>query len=192
MAQVKLESNPREKTGKGVARKLRAAGRVPGILYGPTIEPIIIDLQEKALADLIAKHGLNPIVNLSVGSDSHLCMIKDVQRDVFQSRILHLDLRKVDLKEKLEVNVRLHLDGEETVRAAGVVVEQTVRTVRVRTIPTIIPEVFNVDISKLRAGKTIHLSEIPMPEGVELAQDDAQIVNVFAPRGSVAAEEEAG
>jgi len=192
VAQVKLESNPRDKSGKGVARKLRAQGRVPGVLYGPSIEPMPIDLQEKALVELVSKYGLNPIINLSVGSESHLCMIKDIQRDVFQSRVLHLDLRKIDLKEKIEVNVPLHFEGEEAVRAMGAVVEQTVRTVRVKTTPTFIPESFTVDISGLRVGKTIHLSEIKMPAEVELAQDDAAVVNVFAPRGSAAAATEEG
>jgi large subunit ribosomal protein L25 len=193
VAQVKLESNTRENSGKGVARKLRAAGRIPGVLYGPTIEPIRLDLQEKALAELVNKYGLNPIINLSVGSESHLCMIKDIQRDVFQTRMLHLDLRKIDLKEKIEVNVPLHFEGEEGVNAVGLVVEQTVRHVRVKTTPAAIPEQFTVDVSKLRVGKTIHISEIKMPEGVELAQEDTSVVHIFAPRGTVvAAEEDAG
>lgn len=96
------------------------------------------------------------------------------------------------MKEKIEVNVRLALDGEDAVRAIGLVVEQTVRSIKVKTTPTHIPETFHADISKLRAGKTMHVSEIPLPEGVELANahdGEAPIVHIFAPRGTTISEE---
>ncbi len=187
MAQVKLESNTREKSGKGVARKLRAAGRIPAVLYGPSIEPVGLDLHQKSLQEMISKHGLNPIINLSVGGETHLCMIKDIQRDVFQTKILHCDLRRIDMKEKIEINVPLHLDGEAAVRSSGAVVEHIVRHVHVKTTPAFIPDEFRVDISGLKVGKTITVKEIKMPEGVELLDDDSPIVHIFLPRGAAAA-----
>lgn len=188
MAQAKLESNTREKSGKGVARKLRAEGRIPGVLYGPSIEPVSLDLHQKSLQELISKHGLNPIITLSVGSESHLCMIKDIQRDVYQTKILHCDLRRIDMKETIEINVPLHIDGEAAVRSTGAVVEHIVRSVHVKTTPAFIPEEFRVDISALRVGKTITVKEIKMPEGVELlGGDESPIVHIFLPRGAAAA-----
>lgn len=192
MAQVELASKFRKGSGKGVARKLRAAGRVPGILYGPSMEPITLELDEKEVLTLVQSKGLNRIIALTVdgapGDKNHICLIKDMQRDVYQQRITHLDLRKLDLNEKVVVTVRLTLDGEQVVRGKGGIVEQMVRGVRVRTKPNDIPTGFSADISGLRLGQTITIGQIELPEGVELVDNpDSPVVNIFAARGSAMA-----
>ncbi|MBS2035565.1 50S ribosomal protein L25 [bacterium] len=192
MAQVELASKFRKGTGKGVARKLRAAGQVPGILYGPSMEPIALELDEKNVLSLVQNHGLNRIIALTVdgapGETKHLCLIKDMQRDVYQQRVVHLDLRKLDLNESVIVSVRLHLEGEQTIRSKGGIVEQMVRGIRVRTKPADIPSGFTADISNLRLGQTITVGEVKLPEGVELVDNpDSPVVNIFAARGSAMA-----
>ena len=194
MAQVQLASKFRKGTGKGVARKLRALGQVPGILYGPSMEPIALELNEKEVLTLVRTKGLNRIIALTVedapGEKSHICLIKAVQRDVYQQHITHLDLRKLDLDEKVVVAIRLTLSGEEVIRAKGGIVEQMVRGIRVRTKPNDIPTGFFADISKLRLGQTISIGEVELPEGVELVDNaDSPIVNIFAARGSAMTEE---
>lgn len=194
MAQVQLASKFRKGTGKGVARKLRALGQVPGILYGPSMEPIALQLDEKEVLTLVKTKGLNRIIALTVedapGEKSHICLIKAVQRDVYQQHITHLDLRKLDLNEKVVVAIRLSLEGEAIIRAKGGIVEQMVRGIRVRTKPNDIPAGFSADISKLRLGQTITIGEVQLPEGVELVDNaDAPIVNIFAARGSAMTEE---
>lgn len=191
MGQVALSSKHRNKVGKGVSRKLRVVGRIPGVLYGPNFQPLHLDIDEKEVASLVRAHGLNSIINLSIdgapGEGSCLCMIKDVQRDVFQKFFLHVDLRKVDLNEKIEVIVPLQLQGEQAIRAKGGIIEQMVRGVRVRSLPNNIPDTLNADISALRIGQTVSVADVQLPEGVELAasQDPkAGVVNVFATRGS--------
>ena len=195
MAQLELSSEFRSTVGKGVARKLRAIGKIPGVLYGPTIQAVHLSLEEKTVSTLIQSHGLNSIIKLTVeGSPdekNHLCMVKDVQRDVFQKKVLHLDLRRIDLNEKIQVGVRLHFEGEQTLRAKGAIVEQLVRIIHIKTIPANIPEVFTVDIGNLRPGQTITVSEISLPNDVELIHDPAApVVNISAARGAalVAAE----
>ena len=192
MAQVELASKFRKGAGKGVARKLRAIGRVPGILYGPSMEPVTIDLDEKEVLTLIQSKGLNRIIALTVdgapGDTSHICLIKDMQRDVYQQRITHLDLRKLDLNEQVVVSVRLTLEGEAVIRGKGGIVEQMVRGIRVRTKPNDIPTGFSADISGLRLGQTITVGQVELPEGVELVDNaDSPIVNIFAARGSAMA-----
>jgi large subunit ribosomal protein L25 len=192
MAQVALASKFRKGTGKGVARKLRAAGQVPGILYGPSMEPIPLQLDEKEVQVLVKSKGLNRIIELQVedspGEKTHLCLIKDLQRDVYQQRVMHLDLRKLDLNEKVVVSIRLTLEGEAAIRAKGGIVEQMVRGIRVRTQPANIPEGTFADISELRLGQTITIGEVALPDGVELVDNpDAPIVNIFAARGSALA-----
>ena len=191
MGQVALASKHRTKVGKNSCSKLRFAGRIPGVLYGPSIKPVHLDIEEKEVSVLVHTHGLNPIINLTIegsAESSCLCMIKEVQQDVFHREILHIDLRKVDLNEKIEVTVPLTLHGEAAIRLKGGVVEQMVRGIRVLSLPTNIPEQLTADISELRIGHTITVSAIVLPEGVELAptQDrDAGVVNVFTTRGTV-------
>lgn len=192
MAQVALASKFRKGTGKGVARKLRAAGQVPGILYGPSMEPIPLQLNEKEVQTLVQSKGLNRIIELQVedspGDKSHLCLIKDLQRDVYQQRVVHLDLRKLDLNEKVVVSIRLTLEGEAAIRAKGGIVEQMVRGIRVRTQAANIPEGTFADISELKLGQTITIGEIALPEGVELVDNpESPVVNIFAARGSLMA-----
>jgi large subunit ribosomal protein L25 len=192
MAQQELSSDFRSNVGKGVARKLRVLGKIPGVLYGPTIQPVHLSLEEKTVATMISTHGLNSIIKLTIdggpADKEHLCMVKDVQRDVFQKKVLHLDLRRIDLKEKIEVAVRLTFENEKELRAKGAIVEQLVRTLRIKTFPTDIPENFSADIGHLRPGQTITIGEIKLPEGVDLLQDPAlPIVNITAARGAVIA-----
>ncbi len=193
MAQVALASELRNDTGKGVARKLRAIGRIPGVLYGPAKDPIHLSLDEKATRTLIQSKGLNRIIALNVegqsGDNTHLCLIKDVQRDVYQQKVLHLDLRRVDLNEVIEINVRVILEGEATVRSKGGIVEQMIRTVKVRTTPAQIPESLMVDISQMRPGQTIHVKELPVPENCEIFGNlELAILNITAARGAVIAQ----
>jgi large subunit ribosomal protein L25 len=189
MAQVALSSKFRNDTGKGVARKLRAVGQIPGVLYGPTISPIHLALDHKEVLSLIQSKGLNRILELSVdgapGESKHLCLIKDVQRDVYQTKVLHIDLRRIDLAEKVVVSVRVSLEGEAAIRAKGGIVEQMVRGVKVRTTPGNIPAGLTADISGLHLGQTITVGQLSLPADVELVGNpDQPIVNVFATRGS--------
>lgn len=188
MASVALTSKLRTGTGKGVARKLRAAGNIPGVLYGPSIQPIHLELEHKSVQGLLQKQGINRIIELTVeGTDggTHLCLIKEVVRDIYQTKVMHIDLRKVDMTEKIVIDVRVSLEGEQTLRAKGGIVEQMVRSVKVLTSPGSIPETITVDISHLRMGKTITVGELPLPEGVELQDNpDQPILNISAARGS--------
>lgn len=194
MASVALASKLRKETGKGVARKLRAAGNIPGVLYGPSIQPVHLEFDQKTVQTLIQTQGVNRILELSIegdtSGDKHLCLIKDVQRDVYQTKVLHVDLRKLDMNEKIVVDIRLMLEGEQALRAKGGIVEQMVRTVKVRTSPNNIPERITQDISHLRLGKTIQVGELPLPEGVELVTNpDQPILNISAARGSAMAQQ---
>jgi large subunit ribosomal protein L25 len=193
MAQVALASEIRTATGKGVARKLRAAGKIPGVLYGPSMEPIHLQLDEKSVQQLIQSKGVNRIIELTVtGSEAgkHLCLIKEVARDIYQQKVTHLDLRKLDLDEQIVANVRVLLEGEQVLRAKGGIVEQMVRTIKVRTKAVTIPDKFTVDISGLRLGQTITIGEVPLPQDVELVDNpESPIVNIFAARGALIAQQ---
>lgn len=189
MSQVKLESNKREKSGKGVARKLRAQGRIPGVLYGRGSEPISLDLDEKALATMMKEQGLNPIIELSIGNggkaETHTCMIADFQKDVFQRFLLHVDFKLVDLKEKVDAAVRISVEGEEEIRSRAGIVQMYLDSLSVRCLPLAIPKSVDVNISKLKPGDQLTVADLQVPDGVEvLDEQDTVVLSVTTPRAS--------
>lgn len=185
MERLKLEVSLREATGKGTARKLRAAGVVPAVFYGHGMESVA--LQIKALLLERAIHGgANALIDLEGPKQvkNKPVLIKDLQRNPATRKLLHCDLFAVDLKEKLTIDVPIHYIG----RARGVVeqggvLETLTRQLQVSCMPLAIPESFEIDVSELEIGDSIYVRDVTLPEGVEGSTDpDAPIVHVVTPR----------
>ncbi|MEW6284495.1 MAG: 50S ribosomal protein L25 [Candidatus Eremiobacterota bacterium] len=195
MAQVKLESRHREGTGKGVARKLRRDGRVPGVLYGHKQTPVSLDLDAKAVNHLLHEYGHNAIITLSIqggpgGEDT--CMIVDFQRDIYQRELIHVDLKRISLQEKIETQVPVHVVGDEKIAKEGGVIELMLPEVEVRCLPLAIPENIEVDVSGLELGDNLQAGALTMPEGVELVTEaDHVVLIVHIPRAVAEGEGEA-
>lgn len=193
MAQVKLEARHRTATGKGVARKLRREGRVPGVIYGHGEAPISLDLDAKAVNHLLHEFGHNAIITLTVtgGPGSDTCMIKEFDRDLYQKNLVHVDLKRISLKEKIETMVPVHVVHGEKLEKEGGVLELMLPEVEIRALPLEIPESIEVDVSGLQLGDNLHVSALKLPSGVELVSDpEAVLLLVHIPR-SVAEEEAA-
>ena len=198
MSQVQVEGKLRENKGKGVARKLRAVGRIPGVLYGEEIEPMKIDLEEKSMAALMKKHGLNFIVDLKLGDKNYTCMIADFQRDVFQRFLTHIDFKHIDITKEVISKVPVRMAGDGEVRTRGGIAQLYLRDLTVRSLPTAIPKFYELDVSKMRPGQSQRVSDLEAKEGYTILNDDSEVVvNILAPRAlaaaaaAAAAEEEA-
>lgn len=179
MAQVKLESRHREGTGKGLARKLRREGRVPAILYGHKETPVSLDLDARTVNHLLHEYGHNAIITLTIqggpgGGDT--CMIVDFQRDIYQQQLIHVDLKRISLKEKIETPVPVHVTGTEKLEKEGGVIELMLPEVVVRCLPLEIPEQLELDVAHLELGDSVHASELKMPTGVELITEPEHVV----------------
>jgi len=181
-----LAVEPREGTGKGVARKLRAAGRVPAVFYvgGDTATPIQLDprLLEKSLRQSAA--GLNTLFDVKgAGLDGKLVLIKELQRDPVKGFILHADLYAVDVARTLEVSIPVHVTGTPVgVEMEGGILDHALREIEVECLPRAIPEELVVDVSALNIGDSIHVGDIPLPEGVSLISDpELPVLSVVAP-----------
>lgn len=186
MADNTLVVESREGTGKGVARKLRNSGRVPAVFYvgGQPATPIQLDprLLEASLRHSAA--GLNTLFDLEgAGLDGKLALIKELQRDPVKGFIVHADLYAVDVKQTLQVSVPVHASGTPVgVSMEGGILDQALREVEVECLPRAIPEELLVDVSALGIGDSIHVGEIPLPEGVSLISDpELPVVSVVAP-----------
>ncbi len=183
MAVIQLKGSKREQTGKGGARKARAAGQIPGVLYGhgETPVPVAVDFKEFEIA-LRGHKGGNAIVNLNVGKGDVTALVRDVQLDPLSRRIIHLDFQHISLTEQIVVEVSLHFVGTPIgVKDGGGILEHATRTVQVRCLPTAIPPSIDVDVTALNIGQNLHVRDITV-SGFEMVTDgDVTIAAVVAP-----------
>ena len=186
MAENEIAIEPREGIGKGVARKLRAAGRIPGVFYGKG-ESKSISLEPRPLERLLATSaaGLNTLISLKgAGLDGKQVLVKQLQRDPVRGELLHADLFAIDVTQTVHVQVPVHLIGTPAgVALEGGILDQTIREIEVECLPTAIPEDVSVDISELALGSSLHVSEIPLPSGVALISDgELSVASVVMPK----------
>jgi len=185
-----LEVEAREGTGKGVARKLRAAGRIPAVLYGGGRPALPLALDPARLQKLLheSEMGMNTLIDLKVTGHAELdgktVMVRELQRDPVRGRFVHADLYEVDLRQTIEVSVPVHVTGKATgVELGGGILDHALREVEVKCLPRAIPDEFVVDVTPLELGDSLHVRDLVLPEGVELVSDgDLSIVSVVAPQ----------
>ncbi len=189
MGEFALGVELREGRGKGVARKLRATGRIPGICYRRNAESIAVSLDPREL-DLVLRNasaGINTLIDLKVAGggdfDGRQVLIKELQRDAISGAFLHADLYAVDLKQTIHVSIPIQIKGSAIgVTLGGGILDHATREMDVECLPNAIPEEFAVDVSELEIGDSIHVRDLKVPEGVELLNDpDVSIVSVVAP-----------
>jgi large subunit ribosomal protein L25 len=186
----------RKEHGKGVARKLRAAGRIPAVCYRRNAEPVPVSLDPKELDLLLrnASSGINTLIDLKVTGggdfDGRQVLVKELQRDPISGAYLHADLYAVDLQQKIHVSVPINLTGTSIgVSLGGGVLDYATRELDVECLPNAIPEEFTIDVSEIEIGQSLHVRDIVVPEDVEVLNDpDVTVMSVVAP---VAIEEEA-
>ncbi|MDO8461414.1 MAG: 50S ribosomal protein L25 [Deltaproteobacteria bacterium] len=195
MQQMQLKAEERPKTGKGETRRLRVKGFVPAVLYGKGIPPRTLMLQAKELDKILSTSaGMNALISLDIGNekaakkDTLVVMMKDYQADIISRCLTHVDLLKVDLKEKITVMVPVRLVGKSEGVVKGGLVEQAAREISVKCLPTAIPNQIEVDITKLDIGDSLHIDDLKFAEGVEpIRESNFTIVAIMAPAAEEAA-----
>ncbi|MDP9444952.1 MAG: 50S ribosomal protein L25/general stress protein Ctc [Actinomycetota bacterium] len=176
MAEVKIQAEPRTEFGKGAARRIRRADKVPAVLYGHGTDPIHITLPGHDTM-LALKHA-NALLSIDLEGDSRLALPKQVQRDPIKGFIEHVDLLLVRRGEKVTVDVPVHVVGE-AVADALVVTEHT--TVPLQAEATHIPEAIEVSVEGLEVGAQVHAGDLVLPSGSSLGIDPgALVVNLTA------------
>ena len=188
MADNAIQVEVRGDAGKGVARKLRAAGRIPGVVYGRAQAPVPISLDPKALRRLLVKSdaGLNTLLELDVAGGGALhgkpVLVRDLQRDPVKGEYLHADLFAVDLAQKIQVSVPIHVAGKARGVEFGGILDHSLRELEITCLPTAIPREISVDVSALDVGDSLHVRDLVLPEGVELRSDgELSVVSVVLP-----------
>jgi large subunit ribosomal protein L25 len=188
MASASLSGETRTETGKGVARKLRSAGRVPAVVYGHAREPQALSLQTRELEKLLSSISTgSTVVELTLGGATTKTLIREVQRHPFKKQILHVDFQELVAGEKVTVEIPLVFVGTpEGVRLSGALLEQILHTIEVLVDPSSIPNHIDVDVTNLAMGHSLHVRELTLPAGLEVLTDvDATVCAVVAPRAVV-------
>ena len=164
----------REDQGKGASRRLRREGKVPAIIYGAGRKPRMLAFDHnKVLRQLENESFYSSILNIKVGEKSQAAVVKDVQRHPAKPLVLHMDFQRIVEDEEIRMNVPLHFIGEEKapgVKQDGGTVSHLMTDVEVSCLPRYLPEYFEVDVSNLGLNEMLHLSDIPLPEGVEIPE----------------------
>lgn len=189
----RLVAETREGTGKGAARKLRAAGRVPAILYGHGMDPLALSVDSRELFHLLhTGAGANVLVDLVVDGTEHLALPRDVQRDHIRGRFVHVDFLAVRRDEKINVTIPLRIVGESPGVKAGGVLEHHLWELNCECLATDVPEAIDVDISRLEIGSGVRVSELKVRSGVTILTNlEDSVVAVTQPQVAVEEEEAA-
>ncbi|MCX7919443.1 MAG: 50S ribosomal protein L25 [bacterium] len=188
MQQVTLYAQKRNKTGKGISRQLRLHQAIPGIVYGAQQEPIPIQVGLKDIHRILSSSaGENVLINLEIDhSDEAIkqpVIIKELQKDPLTREYIHVDFYRISLDKELTTQVPIVPVGIPIGVQEGGILECIVREAEVRCLPTLIPDKIEVDVTALKIGHTIHISDLKVPEGVTLTDPpDAVVMTIVAPK----------
>ena len=196
---ILIAATKRDVKGTGASRRLRRAGKVPGVLYGANQDAVPLELELKALFLEFRHEAFHAsILTLDLDGKKESVLLRDYQLHPVRSTIQHIDFQRVSATEKIHVKVPLHFINAEIapgVKTAGGVVAHIFTEVDVSCLAKDLPEFIEVDLATLEAGHSVHLSEIKLPKGVEFVQlthgTDAAVATITKPRGPSAADEEA-
>ena len=183
MEQRELNVELRTMSGKNGCRKLRSNDLLPGVVYGKGIDSVSVTVKPKELAAAIAgEGGLNHLITLKGGGslDGSVVIVADLLRGALRGDFRHVDLHKVNLTEKVRVEVAFNLVGTAKGVKDGGMLDFAMHAVEIECLPTQIPEHIDVDVTELTIGHSVHISDLQLPAGVKvLADSRASIVSVL-------------
>lgn len=185
MAQdIVLTVRTREGRGRSEVRKLRAEGFLPGVIYGPGIDPVALSVPRSDLLKVLQAHGAHPLVTVKIdGGRDYLALVKDLQVDAVRLLALHVDFHRVQEDKTVQTNVEISLVGTPAGVKVGGILETTIRTVAVEALPRDLPESIEFDVSGLEVGSVARVGDLAPPAGVTILTDAEQtMASVVAPR----------
>ena len=188
MAIVSFSATPRDATGKGAARQLRSRGQVPAVIYGHDIKPQSLSLNARDLDKLLSHiQAESTVIEVTVDGHTSKTLIREIQRHPIKRQILHVDFQALVAGEKVTVSIPIVLVGiPEGVRLEGAVLDQTLRELEIEVDPSNIPDHVELDVTNMVIGDSFHVSDIKLPEGVEVQNDpETSVAVVAAPRAVI-------
>ena len=190
---AKLKAELREGAGKGFARKLRAQGKVPAVVYGHGEQPLHVAVDARELFHVLhTDAGMNVMIDVRVDGDHFLAMPRQIQRDHLRDRFVHVDLLRIKRDERITVEVPVHIVGESHGVKEGGVVEHHLWNLQVECLPQDVPNAVEADITPLGINESLKVSDMPVPANCTvLTPQDEIVVSVVPPQVLKVEEEEA-
>ncbi len=187
---VDLQARPREERGKNAARRLRASGMLPAVLYGDGDGVSTALAVPDRVVDYTLQHiGDNALYDIDLGAGGSTARIVDVQRDPVSGRLLHVDFAPVDMQQRIEVTVPLHVVGEAPGIEEGGVLQQVAYEVQIETLPGDIPQELTLDVSSLGMNENLTLADLRLPEGITLVSDPEEVAAIVTAPTEITEEE---
>jgi len=190
--EVTLKAKSRSDKGKGPARRARAAGKLPAVLYGASVEPtaLMVDLKEMSQA-LHTEAGTNVLINLEVDSNQYLTIPREIQRHPVRGTLLHVDFLSVARDVQIGATVPVLVIGESHGVKEGGQIDQHIHELKIEALPSDIPPSIEVDITELGIGESLKVSDMTVPPGVTVLNDPADVVVAVVEPQALELEEEA-
>jgi len=183
MQQKQMNIELRTKTGTGVSRRLRMADMIPGVVYGKGLDPVAVSIKIRDLQEAISgAGGQNNLITLVGGGslDQNIAIVADIQRDAIKRTIKHVDLHRINPNEKLRVTVPVVISGTAIGVKEGGLLDQAHHELHIECLPGNIPDSITIDVTDLKVGDSVHVSDIPLPEGIViLDQPKIPVVSVL-------------
>ncbi|MDX2499715.1 MAG: 50S ribosomal protein L25/general stress protein Ctc [Deltaproteobacteria bacterium] len=187
MEKIDLQASLRETVGNGPARVLRQAGRIPAILYGRNTEPVLLSVDSKELEQVLGKGSFGQLIlNIVIQNGKKVtkaAMIKEMQTHPVSGQLIHIDFYEIDMKRQIKVMVPVVTTGKSIGVEEGGMLNIVRRELEVFCLPGDIPESFEIDISEMTIGDSVHIEDIPLGDNVEVAADvNYTVVTVLSPK----------
>ena len=198
MSSIEFTAFARNTEGRGASRRMRRAGKAPGIVYGGTVAPTPIELDHNALFHALRNEAFHAsILTMKLDGAATKVLLRDVQMHPFRNEILHVDFQRVDENKKIHMKVPLHFVNAEVspaVKTSGAIVSHVITDADITCLPRDLPEFIEVDLSTLEVGHSIHVSTLKLPNGVSVVtrgRKDPVVATAIVPRAAVETEETA-
>ena len=197
MSNIEFTAFPRNTEGRGASRRMRRAGKAPGIVYGGTVAPTPIELDHNALFHALRGEAFHSsILTMKLDGGSSKVLLRDVQMHPFRNEILHVDFQRVDENKKIHMKVPLHfVNGEQSpaVKLSAAIISHVTTDLDITCLPKDLPGFIEIDLSALEVGHALHVSSVKLPPGVTVVtrgKTDPVVAAAIVPRAQVETEEE--
>ena len=197
MSNIEFTAFPRNTEGRGASRRMRRAGKAPGIVYGGTVAPTPIELDHNALFHALRGEAFHSsILTMMLDGGSTKVLLRDVQMHPFRNEILHVDFQRVDENKKIHMKVPLHfVNGEQSpaVKLSAAIISHVTTDLDIACLPKDLPGFIEIDLSALEVGHALHVSSVQLPPGVTVVtrgKTDPVVAAAIVPRAQVETEEE--
>jgi len=196
MKEISIAATARPATGKGPARRSRQEGNIPAVVYGPEIQPMVVEVPERVFRAAMKTAHTSSILNLNVDGKENRVILRDLQRDPVTNRVIHMDFHAISMTKPINVALPIKFVGTPRgVKTDGGIMQATMRELEISCLPDKIPEVFEINVDDLGIGDSLHVSDLSIPDVEIVTPARRTVVVISAPtviKSEVTEDEEEG